>query len=215
MLNELYEKVEAVLNGLDVGGEQSHAFEGEIGILKEILSYPEPVQDDWDECQRREVLSQKLRRLAVEAAGVLIPLPKNPVTQWFDGTYQDTNIDMYFEEVDLARLLRFIIDVGLSYDAESSDSKATASQMKATLREQSPDHLQKSVELSLLTENGQLWIQPKGYGEKCTEDGEGSPVGMEIWQGHFRLVVFDDINSEEPKIIDLENAKESSRINSD
>lgn len=117
MLNEIYEKLEAVLNRLDVGGEQSRAFEGEIDLLKELLSYPEPVQDEWDEGQRREILSQKLRRLAVESEGILIPLPKNPVAQWFDGTYQDTRIDMFFEEVDLARLLRFIVDVGVHPEA--------------------------------------------------------------------------------------------------
>jgi len=117
MLNELYEKIEAVLNRLDVGGEQSRAFEGEIHLLKELLGYPEPIQDEWDEGQRREILSQKLRRLAVESEGILIPLPKNPITQWFDGTYQNTNIDMNFEEVDLARLLKFIVDVGVYPEA--------------------------------------------------------------------------------------------------
>ena len=116
MLNELYEKLEAVLNTLDIGGEQSRAFEGEIALLKELLGYPEPVQDDWDELQRRENLSQKLRRLAVEAQGILIPLPQNPISKWFDGTYQDAGIDMQFEEVDLEKLLTFIVDVGITPD---------------------------------------------------------------------------------------------------
>lgn len=114
MLNEIYERVEAILNRLDIGGEQSQAFEGEIHLLKELLGYPEPVQDDWDECQQREILSEKLRRLAIEAEGILIPLPINPIAQWFDGTYQNTDIDMDFEEVDLAKLLKFIVDVGVN-----------------------------------------------------------------------------------------------------
>jgi hypothetical protein len=113
MLNELYEKVEAVLNMIDVGGEQSRHFAGEIELLKEVLGYPEPVQDEWDELQRREILAQKLRRLAVEAEGVLIQMPNNSLTQWFDGTYQDASIDMQFQEVDLARLLGFIVEVGV------------------------------------------------------------------------------------------------------
>lgn len=116
MLNELYEKIEAVLNTLDTGGEQSRAFEGEIALLKELLGYPEPVQDDWDEAQRREIIAQKLRRLAIEAEGILIPLPKNPIAQWFDGTYQDATIDMQFDEVDLAQLLTFIVEVGVQPD---------------------------------------------------------------------------------------------------
>ena len=80
------------------------------------------------------------------------------------------------------------------------------------LREQSPDFPPKSIMLRLFAENGQFWIRPEGYGEKGTIDGEGSPVGMEIWQGRLRLIVFDDINSEDPQIIDLENASEACRI---
>ena len=114
MLNEVYEKIEVVLNALDTGGEQSRAFAGEIELLKETLGFPEPVRDEWDELDRRQILANKLRRLAVEAERILIPLPKNPITQWFDGTYQDTAIDIQFEEVDLAKLLRFIVDVGVN-----------------------------------------------------------------------------------------------------
>lgn len=89
---------------------------------------------------------------------------------------------------------------------------AAAGRFRVTLQEQSPCFEPKTITLQLLAENGQLWIQPKGYGEKCTEDGEGSPVGMEIWEDRLRLVVFDNINSEDPRIIDLENAKETARL---
>ena len=114
MLNVLYEKIETVLSTLDVGGEQSRQFADEIKLLKEMLGYPEPVEDEWDEIQRREILAQKLKCLAVEAKGILISLPENPINQWFDGTYQDTSIDMLFEEVDLGELLDFIIRVGVN-----------------------------------------------------------------------------------------------------
>ena len=82
--------------------------------MKELLGYPEPVQDDRDEMQRCEIIAQKLRRLAIQAEGILIPLPKNPIAQWFDGTYQDAAIDMQFEDVDLEKLLNFIVDVGVN-----------------------------------------------------------------------------------------------------
>ena len=114
MLNELYEKIEVVLNMLDVGGEQSRQFAGEIELLKETLGYPQPVQDEWDETERREILAQKLKRLTVEAEGILIYMPTHPIAQWFDGTYQDATIDMQFEEVDLASLLGFIVEVGVN-----------------------------------------------------------------------------------------------------
>jgi hypothetical protein len=80
-----------------------------------------------------------------------------------------------------------------------------------TIKEQCSDSAPVELEVNILCENGQIWIQPDGFGEKCTIDGQGYPVGIEIWQGKLRLIVFNDINSEEPQIIDLERAKESCR----
>ncbi len=114
MLNRLYEAVEQVLESIDIGGEQSRQFNSEIELLKDILGYPEPVTDEWDELQRRQVIAEKLKHLAVEAEGILIQLPKNPINQWFDGTYQDSTIDMEFEELDLSKLLKFIEEVGVN-----------------------------------------------------------------------------------------------------
>ena len=93
----------------------------------------------------------------------------------------------------------------------SAEIPDKSQQFEMMLREQSPDFPSKAILLSLLAENGQFWMRPEGYGEKCTMDGEGSPVGMEIWQGRLRLIAFTDINSEGPQIIDLENAREDIR----
>jgi hypothetical protein len=82
-----------------------------------------------------------------------------------------------------------------------------------TIKEQCPDSPPVEIKVKVLSEGGQIWIQPKGYGEKCAMDDEGWPVGIEIWQGRLRLIVFDDINREDPQIIDLEKAKESCRCN--
>ena len=79
------------------------------------------------------------------------------------------------------------------------------------LKEQCPDVPPVEIKVNILSEGGQIWIQPEGYGEKCAENGEGWPIGLEIWQGRLRLIVFDDINREDPRIIDLEKAKESCR----
>jgi hypothetical protein len=81
-----------------------------------------------------------------------------------------------------------------------------------TLNEQSAEHPKAAIPVRLRFEYGKLWLTPKGYGEKCAEDGEGFPIGLEIWQGRLRAIVFDDIRSEDPWIIDLENARESFRI---
>jgi hypothetical protein len=79
------------------------------------------------------------------------------------------------------------------------------------IKEQCPDSEPIELKVNILSEGGQLWIQPQGYGEKCAADGEGWPIGIEIWQGRLRLIVFDDINREEPQIIDLEKARETAR----
>ena len=80
-----------------------------------------------------------------------------------------------------------------------------------TLKEQCPDNAPIGIEVNILSESGQIWIQPKGYGEKCAMDDEGWPVGIEIWQGKLRLIVFVDINREDPQIVDLEKSKETAR----
>ena len=79
------------------------------------------------------------------------------------------------------------------------------------IKEQCADSAPVEIEVNILSEGGQIWIQPEGYGEKCAMDGEGFPVGIEIWKGKLRLIVFNDINTEEPQIIDLEKARESRR----
>ena len=113
MLNKLYEAIEEVLESIDVGGEQSRQFAEEIKILKDVIGYPEPDSDTFDEIQRRRQIVQKLRRLAIESEGLKAALPTLPVKQWLDGTVADATIDVFFEEHDLHKLLRFIADVGI------------------------------------------------------------------------------------------------------
>ena len=115
MLNKVYEAIEEVLDSLDVGGEQSRQFAEEIKILREVIGYSGPVQDALDEIQKRGQIVQKLRRLAIEAQGLTAALPKLPVKKWLDGTVADATKDVYFEDHDLAKLLRFIADVGVSH----------------------------------------------------------------------------------------------------
>ncbi len=114
MLNKTFEMIEQVLESIDVGGEQSRQFAGEIKILREVIGYPEPVNDVLDEVQRRGQIVHKLRRLAIEAEGLTAALPTLPVKQWLDGTVAEATIDVYFEDYDLAKFLQFIADIGVS-----------------------------------------------------------------------------------------------------
>ena len=84
-----------------------------------------------------------------------------------------------------------------------------------TIKEQCPESTLTEIKVNILSEGGKIWIQPTGYSEKCSIDGEGYPIGLEIWQGRLRLIIFDDINSEDPQIIDLEKARESCRLDHD
>jgi hypothetical protein len=114
MLNRVYEAIEEVLESLDVGGEQSRQFAQEIKILREVIGHPVPIKDALDEIQRRGQIVQKLRRLAIEAEGLSSALPTLPVEQWLGGTVADATKNVFFENHDLAKLLRFIADVGVS-----------------------------------------------------------------------------------------------------
>jgi hypothetical protein len=59
---------------------------------------------------------------------------------------------------------------------------------------------------------GGLDIRVEGYGSNISGDGNGCPIFLEKWEGKLRLIVWADINSEEPThIIDLEGARESAR----
>lgn len=114
MLNSVYEAIEEVLESLDVGGEQSRQFAEEIKLLREVIGHPKPVQGLPDEMERREMIVSKLRRLAIQSEGLTADLPTLPVKRWLDGTVADATKDVSFESHDLAKLLRFIAEVGVS-----------------------------------------------------------------------------------------------------
>jgi hypothetical protein len=113
MLNEVYDTIETILESLDAGGEQSRAFAEEIKMLKELLGYPEPAQDELGETLQRCRIARKLERLAIQAEGMTITVPALPVAQWLDGTFANAQKDVSFQECDLARLLQFLADYGV------------------------------------------------------------------------------------------------------
>lgn len=63
----------------------------------------------------------------------------------------------------------------------------------------------------VILENGQLFIHLHGHGNSAAKDGE--ILGLQLDMGIARLVVFRDINSEEPtESMDLDGALESKRV---
>jgi hypothetical protein len=114
MLNRVYEAIEEVLESLDVGGEQSRQFADEIKVLRKVIGHPKAIRDVSAEMERRKMIVSKLRRLAIQAEGLTADVPTLPVKKWLDGTVADATKDVFFESYNLAKLLQFIADVGVS-----------------------------------------------------------------------------------------------------
>lgn len=114
MIIKLLEKVEELLESINVGGEQSRQFVDEIKILKEVIGLPVTPEDEMDEIQRRDFIAARIRLLAIESQGLKADLPTLPIEKWLDGTVADATVDVDFKEYDLAKLLRYIADVGVS-----------------------------------------------------------------------------------------------------
>lgn len=86
---------------------------------------------------------------------------------------------------------------------------------KATLKtklldaDSSFDH---RLPIKIMTDERGVTIAAEGHGDYGSEDGNGSPLFLELHQGSLRLLVWADINTEEPThIIDLSGAREDRR----
>jgi hypothetical protein len=81
--------------------------------------------------------------------------------------------------------------------------------MKMTLRDHDGD---RDIRVEIVEEQGGLAIYPAGYGCYPCADGTAGPILLEVHEGRLRLVVWDDINFEDPgHEIDLEAAREDRR----
>ena len=70
----------------------------------------------------------------------------------------------------------------------------------------------KTVPVTIQAINGMLTIQVQGYGEKTAEDGEGSPIMVEVNEGKLQVILWSDINEEDPTHrVNMELARESNR----
>jgi hypothetical protein len=62
--------------------------------------------------------------------------------------------------------------------------------------------------------NGTLWIAIQGYGDCGSQDGSGMPIKIEWYDGALRVLLWGDINSEDPTVhYSMDGARESERIN--
>ena len=69
-----------------------------------------------------------------------------------------------------------------------------------------------TLQVRVTANDSAISIFPEGYGDFGSAPGHGCPVFLELYQGRLRLIVFADINDEEPTIIDLEAAREDRHV---
>ena len=190
---EIAESIEDVLSSIDVGGEQSRQFATEIDMLKKVLN----------------------------ALGHSIKPPKKTKLGFLEAQLLEACKVITSYTTDLLYRLDDQVNIGdVEELCQAKDVIDRYSNMatqpgkllvECFISEQCSDVPCKKLSVNIMAEQGKLWIQPVGYGDKTSADGHSWPIGLEIWEGRLRLIVFDDINTEEPKIIDLENAREDSR----
>lgn len=71
----------------------------------------------------------------------------------------------------------------------------------------------KKVPFTVELTSGSLWFSADGYGDFSSQDDCGRPVMIEWYEGQLWVVVWGDINSEEPTArIPLTGARESERM---
>lgn len=87
------------------------------------------------------------------------------------------------------------------------------SKMKAIIVDKSEQVNEKRVKIAVEFKNDSFCIMPEGYGDSCSTYDSGVPVMLEIWEGELRVLIWADINQEDPThVISLEGARESKRI---
>ena len=67
-------------------------------------------------------------------------------------------------------------------------------------------------ECAIIISNGQISIAVQGYGEMAISEGFGTPIGIEIANEQLRVLAWNDINREEPFVINMEKAREDAYI---
>lgn len=80
-----------------------------------------------------------------------------------------------------------------------------------TLRDAHPDHGEKLPIRLAVSPNG-VSLYAEGYGDCGSAEGHGTPVFIELYKGELRVLVWADINQEDPTdIIPLGGAREDRR----
>ena len=77
--------------------------------------------------------------------------------------------------------------------------------------EDNQDQDRPHVEAEIEAAGSAIEIRVKGYGTREEADECGTPVVIEFYEGHLRVLVWNDINQGDPTIIDMEEARLTKR----
>lgn len=187
------ESIEDVLSSIDVGGEQSRQFATEIDRLKKVLN-----------TLSHSIKPPKKAKLSFLEAQLLEAC--KVITSYTTDLLYRLDDQVNIGDVEELQQAKDVIDRYANLATQSGKLL-----IECFISEQCSDVPRKKLAVNIMAESGKLWVHPIGYGDKTSADGHGWPIGLEIWDGRLRLIIFDDINTEEPKIIDFENAREDSR----
>ena len=88
--------------------------------------------------------------------------------------------------------------------------------LKVNLQEMGWEQPSEELEVTITSTPQGIVIRPKGYGDATSEDGKGAPILIELFEGHPRVTIWDDINNEDSShTISLANALEMDRVDED
>lgn len=83
-------------------------------------------------------------------------------------------------------------------------------QLSVELREVIDTFPPRKVKTAIYARGSGICIESEGYSDHGSEDG--SIVVLEVHEGRLRLLVWADINEQDPSIVDLEGASKSARL---
>jgi len=69
-----------------------------------------------------------------------------------------------------------------------------------------------SLLIRIVASDFAISVYPMAYGDFGSTDGHGCPLFIELYQGRLRVIAFPNINEQDPQIIDLDAAREDTRL---
>jgi hypothetical protein len=97
-----------------------------------------------------------------------------------------------------------------AYASSANIESKPMTNLKFTLTDQVSDN---TIQCEAEYRYGSMWLRFDGYGDAHSEDGHGWPLSIEFYDNKLQVLVWNDINKQDPITIPLEGAKESLREN--